>query len=165
LEKANPCFRDRHLESLYPGYLLCQDTFQVGTLKAIGRVYLQAVVDTYGSFAFGKLYTSKLPETTVDLLYDQVLPFYEAQGLPVEHVLTDNVLTQKSNTRPETEIPPWLPEDSSTASQWLPLCSGNPSDHSDTRSKVAFTVLKREWVPSGRSGHYLRGQGCLHGLR
>lgn len=62
----------------------------VGTLKGIGRIYLQAVVDTYGSFAFGKLYTSKLPETAVDTLYDRVLPFYEAHGLEVEHILTDN---------------------------------------------------------------------------
>jgi len=69
LEKANPCFRERHVESPYPGYLLCQDTFMVGSLKGIGRVYLQAVVDTFGSFAFGKLYTSKLPETAVDVLY------------------------------------------------------------------------------------------------
>jgi transposase InsO family protein len=90
LEKANPCFRERKVESSYPGYLLCQDTFMVGTLKGIGRVYLQAVVDTYGSFAFGKLYTSKLPETAVDVLYDRVLPFYEAHGLEVEHILTDN---------------------------------------------------------------------------
>lgn len=90
LEKANPCFRERHVESPYPGYLLCQDTFMVGTLKGIGRVYLQAVVDTYGSFAFGKLYTSKLPETAVDVLYDRVLPFYEAQGLIVENILSDN---------------------------------------------------------------------------
>lgn len=90
LEKANPCFRERHVESPYPGYLLCQDTFMVGTLKGIGRVYLQAVVDTYGSFAFGKLYTSKVPETAVDVLYDRVLPFYEAQGLVVENILTDN---------------------------------------------------------------------------
>jgi len=90
LEKANPCFRERHLESPYPGYLLCQDTFLVGTLKGLGRVYLQAVVDTYGSFAFGKLYTSKLPETAVDVLYDRVLPFYEEKGLRVEHILTDN---------------------------------------------------------------------------
>jgi len=90
LEKANPCFRERKVESPYPGYLLSQDTFMVGTLKGIGRIYLQAVVDTYGSFAFGKLYTSKVPETAVDVLYDRVLPFYEAQGLEVEHILTDN---------------------------------------------------------------------------
>jgi len=90
LEKANPCFRERHVESLYPGYLLCQDTFMVGTIKGIGRVYLQAVVDTYGSFAFGKLYTSKLPETSVDVLYDRILPFYESHKLIIEHILTDN---------------------------------------------------------------------------
>jgi transposase len=81
LEKANPCFRERHVESPYPGYLLSQDTFMVGALKGVGRVYLQAVVDTYGSFGFAKLYTSKLPETAADILYDRVLPFYEEQAL------------------------------------------------------------------------------------
>ncbi len=90
LEKANPCFRERRVESLYPGYLLSQDTFMVGTIKGVGRIYLQAVIDTYGSFAFGKLYTSKLPETAADVLYDRVLPFYESQGLTVENLLTDN---------------------------------------------------------------------------
>lgn len=62
----------------------------VGTLKGIGRIYLQAVVDTYGSYAFGKLYTSKLPETAADILYDRVLPFYKSHELKVEHILTDN---------------------------------------------------------------------------
>lgn len=90
LEKANPCFRERHVESPYPGYLLSQDTFVVGAIKGVGRIYLQSVVDTYGSHAFGKLYTSKLPETAVDILYDRVLPFYEAHALKVEHILTDN---------------------------------------------------------------------------
>lgn len=90
IEKANPCFRERKVESRYPGYLLCQDTFTVGTLKGIGRVYLQAVVDTYGSYAFGKLYTSKGAETAADVLYDHVLPFYKEQGIAVEHILTDN---------------------------------------------------------------------------
>jgi len=90
LEKANPCFRERHVESSYPGYLLSQDTVMVGTIKGICRIYLQAVVDTYGSYAFGKLYTSKLPETAVDVLYDRVLPFYKDHGLVVEHIITDN---------------------------------------------------------------------------
>jgi transposase InsO family protein len=90
LEKANPEFAERHVQSDYPGYLLCQDTFYVGRLKGVGRIYLQAVVDTYGSFAFGKLYTSKRQETAADVLYDRVLPFYESHGLPVQAVLTDN---------------------------------------------------------------------------
>lgn len=90
IEKANPSFRERKVESPYPGYLLSQDTFLVGVIKGVGRVYLQAVIDTYGSYAFGKLYTSKLPETAADILYDKVLPFYEEHTLKVEHILTDN---------------------------------------------------------------------------
>ena len=90
IEKANPSFRERHVESNYPGQLISQDTFYVGRIKGVGRIYLQAVVDTYGSFAFGKLYTSKRPETAVDVLYDRVLDFYEEKGLRVEAILTDN---------------------------------------------------------------------------
>ena len=90
LEKANPEFAERHVKSEYPGYLLCQDTFYVGRLKGIGRIYLQAVVDTYGSVAFGKLYTSKRQETTADVFYDRVLPFYQSHDLPVQTILTDN---------------------------------------------------------------------------
>ena len=90
LEKHNPEFAERHVESLYPGYLLCQDTFYVGTLKGVGRLYMQAVVDTYSSLAFAKLYTSKIAITAADLIYDRVLPFYESEGLKVEAVLTDN---------------------------------------------------------------------------
>jgi transposase InsO family protein len=90
IEKTNPVFRERKVESLYPGYLSSQDAFVVGIIKGIGRVYLQAVVDTYGSYAFGKLYASKTPETAADVLNDRALPFYEEQGLAVERILTDN---------------------------------------------------------------------------
>ena len=89
LEKANPEFKERHVESPYPGFLLCQDTFYVGHLKGVGRLYLQAVVETYSSLAFAKLYTAKIPITAVDLLYDRVFPFYEAEGLKVQAILTD----------------------------------------------------------------------------
>ena len=80
IEKANPCFRERKVESPYPGYLLCQYTFEVGRLKDIGRVYLHAVVDTYGSYAFGKLYTSRTTLISADILYDRVFHFYETRG-------------------------------------------------------------------------------------
>lgn len=58
LEKLNPCFRERHVESPAPGELLSADTFFVGRLKGIGKVYLHAVVDTHGSYAFGLPRTS-----------------------------------------------------------------------------------------------------------
>ncbi|HEY3373443.1 MAG TPA: IS481 family transposase [Candidatus Aquicultor sp.] len=90
LEKHNPALKERHVESAHPGYLLSQDTFYVGRIKGVGRIYLQAVVDTFCSLAFGKLYTSKLPVTAADILYDRVLPFYGAEGVPVLNILTDN---------------------------------------------------------------------------
>lgn len=73
----------------HPGYLGSQDTFYVGTFKGIGRVYQQTYIDTYSKVAHCKLYTSKTPITAADLLNDRVLPFYEAQGLPVLRILTD----------------------------------------------------------------------------
>lgn len=90
LEKQNPCFRERHVESSAPGELLSADTFFVGTLKGVGKVYLHAVVDTYGSYAFGFLHVSKQPEAAVAVLHNDVLPFYRKLDLPVKAVLTDN---------------------------------------------------------------------------
>ena len=90
IERANPAFAERHVESSRPGELLCQDLFYVGHLKGVGKVYLDAVVDTYGSHAFGFLHTGKLPEAAVAVLHNDVLPFYDDRGLPVAAILTDN---------------------------------------------------------------------------
>jgi len=77
------------IETVHPGYLGSQDTFYVGTLKGVGRVYQQTYVDTYSKVAHCKLYTTKTPITAADLLNDQVLPFYAEAGLPVLRILTD----------------------------------------------------------------------------
>lgn len=90
LERHSVDFRCRHVEANRPGELLNQDTFYWGTLKGVGKVYVQVVVDVFCSLAFAKVYNSKMPITAVDLLYDRVLPFYEALGVPVGAVLTDN---------------------------------------------------------------------------
>ena len=90
IEKANPVFRERHVESSRPGELLSADTFLVGHFKGIGKVYLPTAVDTYGSYAFGFLHTSKQPEAAVALLHNDVLPFYQQRDLAVSAVLTDN---------------------------------------------------------------------------
>jgi len=77
------------IETAHPGYLGSQDTFYVGTLKGVGRVYQQTFVDTYCKVAFAKLYTTKTPITAADLLNDRVLPFFEQQALPMLRILTD----------------------------------------------------------------------------
>jgi transposase InsO family protein len=90
VEKGNPCFRERHVESSRPGELLAADTFYVGRFNGIGKIYLHTVVDTYGSYAFGFLHTSKLPAAAVAVLHNDVLPFYTERGLTVGAILTDN---------------------------------------------------------------------------
>jgi transposase InsO family protein len=77
------------IETAHPGYLGSQDTFYVGTLKGVGRVYQQTFVDTYSKVAHCKLYTTKTPITSADLLNDRVLPFFEDQGMGVLRMLTD----------------------------------------------------------------------------
>ncbi|WP_123324664.1 IS481 family transposase [Alteromonas oceani] len=77
------------IETHHPGYLGSQDTFYVGNLKGVGRIYQQTFVDTYSKVAFAKLYTTKTPITSADVLNDRVLPFFEAQELPMLRILTD----------------------------------------------------------------------------
>ena len=77
------------IETAHPGYLGSQDTFYVGNLKGVGRIYQQTFVDTYSKVAFAKLYTTKTPITAVDILNDKVLPYFERNELPMLRILTD----------------------------------------------------------------------------
>jgi transposase InsO family protein len=77
------------IETEHPGYLGSQDTFYVGTLKGVGRIYQQTFVDTYSKVAAAKLYTSKTALAAADLLNDRVLPMFEAHGGQLLRMLTD----------------------------------------------------------------------------
>lgn len=90
LEKAK-ADKEAHgeFESECPGYCVAQDTFYVGTLKGVGRVYQQTVIDTYSKVAFAKLYERKTPITAAEILNDRVIPFFEEHGLRISRVLTD----------------------------------------------------------------------------
>ena len=76
-------------ESECPGYCGVQDTFYVGTLKGVGRIYQQTFIDTYSKVAFAKLYDRKTPITAADLLNDRVVPFFDEHGVKLCRVLTD----------------------------------------------------------------------------
>lgn len=77
------------IETEHPGYLGSQDTFYVGTLKGVGRIYQQTFVDTYAKVAFAKLYDRKNALVAADFLNDKVVPFYEDNGIPLLRILTD----------------------------------------------------------------------------
>jgi hypothetical protein len=71
------------------GVLRSPDTFYVGTLKGVGRIYQQTFIDTYSKVGLAKLYDRKTPITAADLLNDRVLPFFEKHELVLQRVLTD----------------------------------------------------------------------------
>jgi transposase InsO family protein len=77
------------IETMHPGYLGAQDTYYVGTIKGVGRIYQQTFIDTYAKVAFAKLYDRKNALVAADLLNDRVLPFYEENSVPLLRVLTD----------------------------------------------------------------------------
>jgi transposase InsO family protein len=77
------------IETEHPGYLGSQDTYYVGTMKGVGRIYQQTFVDTYTRVAQVKLYTEKTALTAADILNDRVLPWFEQQGVSLLRILTD----------------------------------------------------------------------------
>ena len=77
------------IETHHPGYLGSQDTFYVGTIKGVGRIYQQTFVDTYSKWAAAKLYTTKAPITGADLLNDRLLPFFSSMNMGLIRMLTD----------------------------------------------------------------------------
>ncbi len=102
LEKAK-ADKEAHgeFDSECPGYCGAQDTFYVGTLKGVGRIYQQSFIDTYAKVAFAKLGACprarrrrdpgdrKTPITAAEILNDRVVPFYDEHGIRLSRVLTD----------------------------------------------------------------------------
>lgn len=77
------------IETQFPGYLGSQDTYFVGTIKGVGRIYQQTFVDTYSKVAFAKVYQSKTALVAADLLNDRVLPFFDTHSVSLLRILTD----------------------------------------------------------------------------
>lgn len=77
------------IETEHPGYLGAQDTYYVGNIKGVGRIYQQTFIDTYSKVAVAKLYDRKNAITAADTINDRVLPFFENQDIPLLRILTD----------------------------------------------------------------------------
>lgn len=77
------------IETEHPGYLGCQDTYYVGNIKGVGRIYQQTFIDSYSKVVEVKLYDRKHAITAADMLNDRVLPLFEQVGIPLLRILTD----------------------------------------------------------------------------
>ena len=58
------CIRDS-------GYLGSQDSYYVGYIKGIGKIYQQTFVDTYTRVAFAKVYDEKNSLVAADMLNER----------------------------------------------------------------------------------------------
>jgi transposase InsO family protein len=90
LERFSPEFRERLIEAPHTGNLVAVDTFFVGTLKGVGKIYLQTAIDCHSRYARARLYPNKLPVTAVYLMNNDMLPTFEAHDGKIETVLSDN---------------------------------------------------------------------------
>ena len=77
------------IETYHPGYLGAQDTYYVGSIKGIGRIYQQTFIDTYSKVVCLKLYDRKNALVAADTLNDRVIPFFEEHDIPLLRILTD----------------------------------------------------------------------------
>lgn len=131
--------------------LLNQDTFFWGTLKGVGKIYVQVLVDAFCSIALAKVYISKMPITADSLLYDRVLPFYNALGVELGAVLTDNGRERSAAARTPTAASccwPWR------ASSTAPHAFGSPRTNGFVE-RMNRTLLDECFRVKGRTERYL----------
>lgn len=77
------------IETHHPGFLVAQDTYYVGYIKGVGKIYQQTGIDTFSNVGFAKLYTEKTAITAADFLNDKILPYFDLEGMRILRMLTD----------------------------------------------------------------------------
>ena len=166
LEKAKT-EKEAHgeFESEHPGYCGAQDTFYVGNLKGVGRIYQQTFIDTYAKVACAKLYDRKTPITAADLLNDRVLPFFEEHDVKLLRVLTDrgseycgNPERHESNSTSRSRISiirarkPRALKPTASANASTRLCSTSSTvSPSERRCIVRSTSCRPIWIAGSQN--------------
>jgi transposase InsO family protein len=75
---------------LWPGHRVALDTFHVGTLKGVGRIYQITGIDLCSRFAWAKLYTHCDHSVTTDFVERTLVPIFFKNRVPIEAMVTDN---------------------------------------------------------------------------
>ena len=83
--------RDRHVAAEQPGDLCCLDTFYVGKLKGVGKVWQITACDAASSHGWARVVVGEVTAAlVVAFLLEVVVPSYRAAGWTLRRVLTDN---------------------------------------------------------------------------
>jgi len=78
------------------GVLWRQDTFYVGSLKGVGRIYQQTFIDTYSKLGFAKLYDRKTPITAAAVCQVKSWLIHFNHTLSVEINTNDSIAALRS---------------------------------------------------------------------
>jgi transposase InsO family protein len=79
----------RHVEAQAPGELVCLDTFYIGQLKGVGKVWQITACDAFGSYGMAGLLPAFTATAAATFLRTVVLPHYRRAGWSIQRVLTD----------------------------------------------------------------------------
>ena len=81
--------RTRHVEATEPGQLVCLDTFYIGNLKGVGKVWQITACDAATSYGLAGLLPAHDARAAATFLREIVVPHFRQAGWPVRRVLTD----------------------------------------------------------------------------
>jgi transposase InsO family protein len=77
-------------KGLWPGHIVALDTFYVGHLKGVGRIYQLTGIDLCSRFARAAVYTSKDQSASINFVERELMPHFYQNGVAIESVLTDH---------------------------------------------------------------------------
>jgi transposase InsO family protein len=81
--------RTRHVEAREPGELVCLDTFYIGQLKGVGKVWQITACDAACSYGMAWLLPAHTAEAAAQFLRTILGPHYRRAGWRLRRVLTD----------------------------------------------------------------------------
>jgi transposase InsO family protein len=79
----------RHVHAVQPGELVSLDTFYIGQLKGVGKVWQITACDAASSYGVAWLMPGLSAEAAAAFLTHFLLPVYRRAGWPLQRVLTD----------------------------------------------------------------------------
>jgi transposase InsO family protein len=82
--------RAPHIQASKPGELVPLDTFYIGKLKGVGKVWQYTACDAACSFAVAQVSLEFSARAAARFLTHRVLPTFQGAGWPIQRVLTDH---------------------------------------------------------------------------
>ena len=87
LQRAKEKSKTNHIEATYRGQLVSEDTFYIGCLKGIGRIYHQVACDCFSSFGAARIYANKTADTSCDFVENHITNKFTP--IKIVRILTD----------------------------------------------------------------------------